>query len=114
MTKELKKKIEECNNLYGLLDKRPIQIKAIAETVSVSNHPKMTKIISELIKNNKRFYVKIRLQGERLWVIPVAENEQIFYAILDSDPINDDLHFNDLISFQSCDVFEIYKNKPNK
>lgn len=116
---ELNEKIEECNRLHEELKKRPFEIKASGETVDTANHPELTNLITEKLKNNERFNAKVRIKGERIWCIVIgradshnanfddSEEGQIFVGVLNNKPVNDDLKFNDLIEFQSSDVFEL-------
>lgn len=119
LERELNAKIEECNRLHQELRKRPFEVKASAETVSTNNHPSLTNTITEALNNKERILAKVRIEGERLWCIVIgrsdshnanfddSEEGQIFVGVLSNEPINDNLSFNDLIEFQSCDVFEI-------
>lgn len=117
--KELQENIKQKNHLYDELRKRPFEIKAVANRVNPSNHPELTNTIISKIKNKERFYAKIRIEGERLWCIVIGridshnanfddkEEGQIFAGILDSHPVNEKISFNDLVEFQSSDVYEI-------
>jgi hypothetical protein len=116
---ELTEKIEECNKLHEELRNRPFEIKAKGEIVNMENHPKLTNLIIKKLKNNERFYAKVRIKGERIWCIVIgrddshnanfdnSEEGQIFVGVIDNEPISDNLKFNDLIKFQSCDVFDL-------
>ena len=119
LERELNAKIAECNRLHEELRKRPFEVKASGEIVDTGNHPELTNLITEKLKNNERFYAKVRIGGERIWCVVVgridshnanfddSEEGQIFAGILDNTPVNENLKFNDLIEFQSCDVFEL-------
>ena len=119
LERELNAKIEECNNLHQEIRKRPFEVKASAEVVDTNNHPKLTNIIKDKLNNKERFLAKILIDGERLWCTVIgrsdshnanfddSEDGEIFVGVLDNEPISDKLKFNDLIGFQSCDVFEI-------
>jgi hypothetical protein len=119
LERELNVKIEECNRLHQELSKRPFEVKASAESVNTDNHPKLTNEIKEKLKNKERFAAKVLIEGERIWCIVIgrsdshnanfddSEEGEIFVGVLDNEPISDKLKFNDLIEFQSCDVFEI-------
>lgn len=119
LERELSVKIEECNRLHQELRKRPFEIKTSAETVNTDNHPELTNEIKEKLNNKQRFLVKILIEGERLWCTVIgrsdshnsnfddSEDGEIFVGVLDNEPINDKLKFNDLVEFQSCDVLEL-------
>jgi Na+-transporting NADH:ubiquinone oxidoreductase subunit NqrA len=116
---ELRGKIEECNELHDELRKRPFRIVTKAEVVDTENHPQLTNLITEKLKNNERFCAKVRINGERIWCIVIgrsdshnanfddSEEGQIFVGIIDNIPFSSDFKFNDLIEFQSCDVFDL-------
>jgi len=122
--KELKKEIsrlsKERDDYKDALNKRPFEIKAKAEIIDVNNHPKLTKLIQDKLINNERFLVKVLIENERLWILPFGfadyKNElflgsdeigEIFVGLLDNNPINENLNFNDMVQFQSCDVIAI-------
>ena len=131
MDTELKEKIEECERLYAKLAKRPFKIKASACIVDVNNHPKLTNLLIKKLKNKERVYAKVSFEGERIWCILIGradsynanfskeetnifgelniieEEGEIFVGVIDNVPISDKIKFNDLIQFQSCDVFEV-------
>ena len=100
--------------------KRPFKIMAMGETVNTDNHPKLTNEITEKLNKKQRFVAKILINNERSWCMVIgrsdshnanfdkSEEGQIFVGVLDNEPVNNEkLHFNDLVEFQSCDVFEI-------
>ena len=117
--REVTEKINECNHLHEELAKRPFEIKGNAEVIDTSLHPKLTDRLQELLKSNTRFYVKILINSERFWVIPIgrsdshnanfdnSEEGQIFVGVVDNQLLNDKIKFNDLVEFQSCDVLDI-------
>jgi len=102
-----------------LLLERPFKIMANAELFDTEQHPQLTNLITDKLKNKDRFLVKVSIENERLWCIVIgrsdshnanfndSEEGQIFVGILDNDPINEKLSFNDMVEFQSCDVIEI-------
>ena len=119
--KELKKEVsrlsEERDNYRNELLTRPVQIKQKAEITDPSLHPKLTNKIQAKLENKERFYCKVIIDNERLWVVPIGtldgdefEKGEIFLAIIDNDPISDKINFNDLVQFQSCDVVEMSDN----
>ena len=119
--KELKKEVsrlsEERDNYRNELLTRPVQIKAKAEIIDPSLHPKLTNKIQAKLENKERFYCKLIIDNERLWVVPIGtldgdefEKGEIFLAIIDNEPISDKINFNDLVQFQSCDVVEMSDN----
>lgn len=99
---------------------RPFKVMAKGETVNTDNHPVLTNKITEKLNKKERFRTKILINGERIWCIVIgrsdshnanfdnSEEGEIFIGVMDDEPINNEkLHFNDLVEFQSCDVFEI-------
>lgn len=121
--KELKKEVSrlstERDGYMTELGKRPFEVKSSAEIVDTNNHPSLTNTITEALNKKERILAKVRIEGERLWCIVIgrsdshnanfddSEEGQIFVGVLSNEPINDKLSFNDLIEFQSCDVFEV-------
>ncbi len=103
---ELNLKIEECNSLHKELSKRPLKVVCSGELVDTSKHPRFTDIIHSLIINNERFKCVVKLKNQKVQVIPVLEDEQIFTAVVDQKGVKG-LGFNSLVEFQSCDVYEI-------
>lgn len=98
------------DSLQDVLSKRPFDIKTKADVVNTGNHPKMTNHIKEKLSNKERFLAKVLINGERLWCIVIGmsyEEGDTFVGVLDNDPVSDELSFNDMIEFQSCDVFEL-------
>ena len=118
---ELKKEVSRLSAIRDSyiveLSKRPIEIKASAEIIDPSLHPKLTTEIQRKLDQKERFYCKVLISNENLWVLPIGtldgdefEKGEIFLAIIDNEPLNEDLNFNDLIQFQSCDVVEMSDN----
>ena len=119
LKKEVSRLSAERDNLLNKLNERPFKIKAKAELVNANNHPELTKLIQNKLLNKERFLAKVLIGSERLWVLPIGfadynnelfENEEvgeIFVGVLDNEPINENLSFNDMIQFQSSDVFVI-------
>ena len=119
LERELNVKIEEYNNLHQKLSKRPFEIKASASIFDSRNHPQITGLIIQKLKDKERFVCKVQIENENLWVLPIGYNDscnanfdceeqgQIFVSVLDNEPISEKLKFNDLVTFQSCDVIEI-------
>ena len=111
----LSEKTQECYRLQKELDKRPFEIKASAEIMYPSHHPKLTKALIAKFKNKERFFAQVLIEGEKLWCIAIGiidsyddgEEGEIFAGILDDAPKNNKLKYNDLIQFQSCDVIDI-------
>lgn len=107
---ELRLKIDECNRLHDELLMRPLKVvPTICDLANANNHPKLTYEIAQLIKSNTRFWCKIAVKGEQFWVMPLIKDEQIFTGLVSSNVLSS-IKFNDLIEFQSCDVFEINYN----
>lgn len=116
---ELTTAIEQNNTLHDELRERPFKVKASANLVDVDNHPVTTKIIQDLLNNNKRFSARINLNGTPVWCIVIgridshnanfndSEEGQIFAGVIDEDICILNVKFNDLVEFQSCDVHEL-------
>ena len=107
----------DAHELHEQLMKRPFEIKASGDIVSTGNHPDLTNEMISKLKSNERFHVRIRIGDEKIWVLVIgrvdshnanfddSEEGQIFAGILNADFEILGLKFNDLVEFQSCDVY---------
>lgn len=85
---ELQLKIDECNDLYEKLHKRPIEIKHTCDFVSNENHLHTCRLIQKKIDNGEEFYVNARKDDGVLTLRPFAyglygeDLDQLFYGLV--------------------------------
>ncbi|MBE7653252.1 hypothetical protein J2Q11_10975 [Tenacibaculum finnmarkense genomovar finnmarkense] len=85
--------------------KRPLEIKASAESVAKSKKENRD-IINSFLNKKTRFLAKVLIDKERLWCIVIGrydsnnanfndtEEGEIFLGILDNEPLSEKLKFN--------------------
>ena len=116
MENELKIKIEECNRLHEEIEKRPFIIKDSCNFVA---YPKnITKSVKDLklkMNDGKELYVNANYKNATLTVVPIKEDEQIFYGlvvVITNKEKGEVLRYKDVkrldfVSFQVCDIYDI-------
>ena len=118
---ELKNKIDELERFREELSKRPFKLKSVdMDFINPKQHPELTNQIIQDLNNGMRGFVTVFIDTHLVELIIIGRSDshnanfgddeegEIFVGVVNKLPKIEGLKFNDLIEFQSCDVYNYW------